>query len=63
MRTILAVVATAVLSASLAIGITHHVDQQEQEREVTRVSVNSFNNGFIDGACNGGQDGYGNPCK
>lgn len=52
--------AIAVLVAALmAAGITYHV----MSVRLSETQVTSFNDGFRDGACHAGQDGFGNPCQ
>src|SRR5690606_39993508 len=62
MRTVVAVVVSVLLSALISTMITHHVVKEHARQEVTGTAVESFNDGFQDGACSNGEDGYGHPC-
>jgi hypothetical protein len=62
MRIFAAIVVTAVLSIGASVGITHSVMQDQHKREVDRAKVESFNDGFRDGSCRDGEDGFDNPC-
>lgn len=59
MRHVFGLLTAVVFTAGVSIGITHSVMQEE----VSRVKVNAFNDGFTDGACHKGQDGFGTSCK
>ncbi|WJV49894.1 hypothetical protein [Streptomyces flavofungini] len=59
MRMIVTVFGAAVIAAALSVGITYQVMQ----KRVQDAEVSSFNDGFRDGACRGGEDGFGNPCS
>jgi hypothetical protein len=63
MRIFAAIIVTAVLSIGASVGITHSVMQEEHNREIDRTRVESFNDGFEDGSCFQGFDGFGVPCK
>lgn len=63
MKYIAAIVVAVVFSASVSVGLTQSVMQNNQRHEIERVQVSSFNQGFQDGACKGGQDGFGHICK
>lgn len=59
MRVAVAVLVTAVLAAVVTGGVIY----QLMEARAERVKVSSFNDGFTDGACHLGQDGFGTPCR
>jgi len=63
MRTFIAVIVTAVFTTSVSVGLTHSIMQAHECRTVDRVTVSAFNDGFTDGACHQGTDGFGHPCK
>lgn len=63
MRIFVAVIITAVLSISASVGVTHSIMQEQTRQEVYRVSVESFNDGFLDGACSVGTVVFEHPCK
>jgi len=63
MRMILAVIASTLISVSAAVGVTHSIMQEHERKAVERVTVSAFNDGFTDGACYQGVDGFGHPCK
>ncbi|MFB7027199.1 MULTISPECIES: hypothetical protein [unclassified Streptomyces] len=56
--TALALVA-ALLGAAIASGLTFH----HMRGEVLRMKVDAFNDGFTDGACHNGTDGFGHICR
>lgn len=37
--------------------------EQRHREEINRVRVDSFNDGFLGGACRNGTDGFGNVCQ
>jgi hypothetical protein len=43
----------------LSFSATYYV----MEKRVEHAKVESFNDGFLDGACHDGEDGFGVPCK
>lgn len=47
------------LTAAIASGITYRV----MSAHIEHVSVVSYNDGFTDGACRDGEDGFGNICR
>lgn len=59
MRTLVIALVSALLSAAIATGITSH----HMRSEVLRVQVDAFNDGFQDGACRNGKDGFGHICR
>jgi hypothetical protein len=59
MRTALIALVSALLSAAIATGITYH----HMESRVFSTTVDSFNDGFKDGACRNGEDGFGHICQ
>lgn len=63
MRHIFGILTAVVFTAGISVGITHSVMQEHMRHEINRVQVDTFNEGFTDGACHKGQDGFGHLCK
>lgn len=62
MRTLITAIVTAVFTASVAVGITHSVMQEHERKAVDKVTVDAFNDGFLDAVCQNGVDGFGAKC-
>ena len=61
MRMITAIAST-LIAVSAAVGVTHSIMQEHEREAVARVTVSAFNDGFMDGACTKGSDGFGHVC-
>ncbi|WP_018564969.1 hypothetical protein [Streptomyces sp. PsTaAH-124] len=59
MRTFFIALVSALITGLVVFGIMHH----HEETRVFRVTVDAFNDGFMDGVCNDGVDGFGRPCR
>ncbi|MEU9404796.1 hypothetical protein AB0E08_03685 [Streptomyces sp. NPDC048281] len=59
MRVVIAVLVTAIITAGFSVGITY----QAMESRVFTSKVDAFNDGFLDGACRNGMDGFGHICR
>ncbi|GGW89647.1 hypothetical protein GCM10010341_08120 [Streptomyces noursei] len=59
MRNILMYLCAVVLAAGVGAGITYHA----MADQIQHAQVSSFNDGFMDGVCHDGLDGFGHPCK
>lgn len=63
MRYIATALVSIIMTASISVGITHTVMQEDKRQAVELMEVEAFNDGFMDGSCNQGFDGFGHPCK
>ncbi|WAB08865.1 membrane protein [Streptomyces phage Success] len=59
MRTLASALLAALLGAAIASGVTFH----HMRGAVLRMEVDAFNDGFVDGSCHNGADGFGHICR
>lgn len=44
-------------------GLGYLAADTRKQDEINEVKISSFNDGFLDGACHNGEDGFGNRCR